>query len=98
MKTRSKIARREGVRGAAPVIAGTRITVTDIVRYYRMYLPELVAQILEPPDPAVGCVVSMEAIVKECRPPRPQLAWCLTTGRARVSPGPHGEVENELQE
>ena len=74
MKTRTEIKRQEGVRGGAPVVAGTRITVTDIVRYHRLYLPELVAQILEPPDPAVGCVVPMAAIVREIRGALPHLS------------------------
>ena len=67
MRTGTKILRNEAIRGGTPVIAGTRITVTDVVRYYRMYLSKVAARFTSPPDPRRGWVVPLEAIVGEIR-------------------------------
>ena len=98
MKTRTEIKRQEGVRGGAPTVAGTRITVTDIVRYYRMYLPELAKQFGEPPDIATGCVVPMAAIVKEIRGALPHLSDEQVYAAFVYWRDNQAEIEKELRE
>lgn len=66
MSTEAKIVRRPDMRGGAPTIDGTRITVTEIVRAYRMYLPQLAAAYEEPPPhPESGFRIGMGTIATE---------------------------------
>ena len=74
MPGQAEIVRKEAVRGDALIIEGTRTTVTDVVRYYRMYLPVVTTRFAGPPDPLAGCIVPMAAIAEEIRTHLPHLS------------------------
>ncbi len=60
MSAHARIIREQGVRGGAPTIDGTRITVTDIAREYWLALCELAAHRTGPPDPQVGWCIPLD--------------------------------------
>lgn len=94
----ARIVRQAGVRGGAPTIEGTRITVTDIVWYYRTHLPELVTEFAGPPDPRVRCVVPLPAIVEEIRTQLPHLSPEQVKAALAYWYKHQDEVAHELQE
>ena len=61
-----KFVRRPGVRGGSLTLDGTRMTVTDVVRTYRMYFPKIAASYDGPPHPS-GFRISIESIADQLR-------------------------------
>lgn len=98
MVKNAQIIRKEGVRGGAPSIAGTRITVTDIVHYYRLYLPEIAARLSGPPDPRKGCMVPIAGIVEEIRTHLPHLSPAQVQAALAYWYGHEDELAQELRE
>lgn len=65
MSVKAKIVRNASMRGGSPTIDGTRITVTDVVRNYWLYVPQLASSYTGPPHPEQGFRVGIEAIAQE---------------------------------
>lgn len=74
MNAEVQIVRRDDVRGGSPTIEGTRITVTDIVRMYRMELPGIAGWYEGPPHPKHGFQIAIDTIVGVIRNRLPHLS------------------------
>lgn len=96
MKTDVRIVRDPQRRGGALTIEGTRITVTDIIRYSWLDLPEIVAQLREPPDLQIGWVVPLAAVVKSVKKGLPHLSSHQIEAALTYWHDHREEVEEEL--
>lgn len=98
MSEDAKIVRRKNMRGGSPTIAGTRITVTDIVRRYRMYLPLITAGFDGPPNVDRGFIIPLDAVVGEIRAHLPHLSKAQIEAGLRYWREHEIEVATELLE